>query len=510
MNLLKRYLIQTTTAITLLTMFILAEGATAQGSIFELVPPEGTLSFNREARGALSSSDFRLPDNEYIEVWTFEGRAGQDITIDLMTDQFDSYLYLTGPGFNETISDDDSGAGCDARITETLLESGTYYVAATSLSSGSTGTYRILLSDEAPAIESYECGEANPEAIRRLRQDARRGSIGELHTGTLTQADPVVEDDRHGQAWTVRGREGDVIEIDLQSDDFDTYLFVAGPEGDDLLTDDDGGEDTNSRIAYTFREDGEVLIIASAFSEDSEGTYTLRITEIEITGGGEIEIGNSYTGFLTSMPETSTGDRGGQIWTIYGERGQTVRISMRSEDFDTYLYLDGPGLDSRLSDDDGGGGTDSEISVTFPSSGEYEITAAAFGSDGSGSYTIEVRESIDAESAPVQGTLRSGRTETGWLSSDDPAIYDERPGQVWEIDGEEGRTIEVEIWGDFDTYLYIMGPGMDEPRRDDDSGEGNGSRLVFTFPETGTYRAIVSGYSTSAEGEYSIRGVVVR
>jgi hypothetical protein len=67
-----------------------------------------------------------------------------------------------------------------------------------------------------------------------------------------------------------------------------------------------------------------------------------------------------------------------------------VLIDVRSDDFDAYLYVVGPGLTEPLSNDDGGDGTNSQLTMTLPGTGTYRIIASAYGSDDSGDFTLSV------------------------------------------------------------------------------------------------------------------------
>ena len=125
------------------TFLVTPLGLCAQsGSILTLLSTEGrSLSVGQEVTGALSSSDPRAPDDALLEVWSLEGRAGQRVTIDLYSSDFDAYLYLVGPGFDETLRDDDGAGGCDARLATTFLENGTFSVVASSQDGGAACTF---------------------------------------------------------------------------------------------------------------------------------------------------------------------------------------------------------------------------------------------------------------------------------------------------------------------------------------------------------------------------------
>lgn len=98
---------------------------------------------NQSVNGALSSSDSRLDEGEYYDLYTFTGTAGQNVQIDLTSSQFDTYLVLVTPS-GELIEDDDGIAGStNSRISGALPESGQYVVLATSYAAGRTGNYTL-------------------------------------------------------------------------------------------------------------------------------------------------------------------------------------------------------------------------------------------------------------------------------------------------------------------------------------------------------------------------------
>jgi serine protease Do len=78
-------------------------------------------------------------------VWGFSGVAGQEVVIDLISDDFDSYLYLAGPGLSEPLSDDDGGGNLHSRLTLSVPESGEYRIIVSSLSGGE-GAYSLSVS----------------------------------------------------------------------------------------------------------------------------------------------------------------------------------------------------------------------------------------------------------------------------------------------------------------------------------------------------------------------------
>lgn len=371
-------------------------GALAQGtSAFSLLPTDGrSLSIGSEETGALSTADVRSADDSYVEAWELAGRSGQSVTIDLVSDAFDARLYVVGPGLSETLSDDDGGDGCNARLTFTLLETGTFRVVASSSGSGETGTYTIRVSDRPGPPPTHGCGEVDPGALESLPTEGRALRMGSVVTGRLGLGSPTVQDGRPAEAWQLDGRAGERVSIVLESDDFDSYLYLAGPGLDGVQTDDDGAGDLDSLIEITLPTDGSYRVIAAALSAGSSGAYTLRVEEpLDLgtlaTDDRLIDLGQRIEGQLRSSDPVLVEGRRGQVWGLNGVAGQRLVIDLMAEDFDAYLYLAGPGLAEPLSDDDGGDGLDSQISVTLPESGSYRVIVSSL-SDGTGAFTLSV------------------------------------------------------------------------------------------------------------------------
>jgi hypothetical protein len=76
-------------------------------------------------------------ESEDGDIWTFEGKAGQIVTIAMNSDRFDPYLELYGPHETFLVEDDDSGRRHNAKIKAFQLPaSGTYTIIAYSVEDG--------------------------------------------------------------------------------------------------------------------------------------------------------------------------------------------------------------------------------------------------------------------------------------------------------------------------------------------------------------------------------------
>lgn len=123
----------------------------------ESAPPQNPLAKNAKpvpadgtpVIGELTSNSNVLPvDNSYFDAYTFEGYVGQQVVIDMVSNDFNSFLILILPDAANVLQDDDSGGGSNAQITTVLPQDGSYIVLANSLSAGETGDYTLSVTTE--------------------------------------------------------------------------------------------------------------------------------------------------------------------------------------------------------------------------------------------------------------------------------------------------------------------------------------------------------------------------
>jgi len=240
--------------------------AGAQGtSVLTLLSTDGReLEIGDEVRGALSASDFITAGNNYVEAWALEGRPGQEVSIDLISDDFDSYLYVVGPGLGETLTDDAGGGACHVRITFTILDRGVFHVVASSTSWRQAGTYRLRVSEAPGPVAQRTCGGIDGSELAALPTEGRQLTWGEPVRGRFLGTEATISDGQPVQAWALEALAGETASILLESDDFDAYLFAYGPGFPEAMSDDDSGGGLNSELTVFFPETGTYTIGASA------------------------------------------------------------------------------------------------------------------------------------------------------------------------------------------------------------------------------------------------------
>jgi len=104
------------------------------------------------------------------------------------------------------------------------------------------------------------------EAIQRATQS---------FTGRLDENSSVFEDGSYYATHTFEGTAGEVLTIELTSEDFDTYLILVGPDETMLAENDDGAGGTNSRIVIILPATGTYTLVANTFEASQTGQYQI-------------------------------------------------------------------------------------------------------------------------------------------------------------------------------------------------------------------------------------------
>ena len=172
--------------------------------------------------GVLDENSQVWDDGRSFNVHPFEGRAGQIVVIDLISDEFDAYLLLLNSD-NVLIAWDDDDSGTNARITLTLPTSGTYSILANSFAAGETGNYQLTVQPETTAgveqaeplaeatrlndqgIELYQAGRyGEAESLFQELLRILRERLGDRHPDVATSLNNLAalyqEQGRYGEA----------------------------------------------------------------------------------------------------------------------------------------------------------------------------------------------------------------------------------------------------------------------------------------------------------------------
>ncbi|MEH6663991.1 MAG: pre-peptidase C-terminal domain-containing protein [Brevundimonas sp.] len=232
----------------------------------------GTLAVGEHVRGRLGDGDAQLRSGEYVNTFTLRGRAGERVEIALVSEQFDPFLMLSGPDGFSTFNDDDpaGNGGLDSRLIVTLPADGLYEITATSYAPGESGDYRLSVARPGAGVADTRTGGDQAGV------SGGRLSIGESVSGSLTAGDDQLDSGEYTDRYTFIGRRGQRVAIDAVSDEFDTYLMLSPPTGDQI-DNDDGPEGVNARLNEVLAEDGEYTVQVTSFAPGETGRYTLSV-----------------------------------------------------------------------------------------------------------------------------------------------------------------------------------------------------------------------------------------
>ena len=220
-------------------------GGTSAASLAQPVPiAQATSRTPQTITGELSpTSPMVEDDGRYYEAHTFEGSAGEALTIDLISDDFDAYLILVSPTGERIAADDDSAGGTNARITLTLPTTGTYTLIATSYGVGETGTYRLDTRSASAIEQGLEQAAQLNQQVTNLYQAGRYGEAIPLAEEALAIYEQALGPDHLGTATSLnnlallyrsQGRYGEAEPLYLRA--LEIREQALGPDHPDTAT----------------------------------------------------------------------------------------------------------------------------------------------------------------------------------------------------------------------------------------------------------------------------------
>lgn len=234
-----------------------------------------------------------------------------------------------------------------------------------------------------------------------------------------------------------------------------------------------------------------------------------------------IRPGQTVQGELSSADPVLEDDTHFDVWRFQGQAGHVYRATLRSDDFDAYLAVGSraEGCDDCESDDDGAGGTDSQVEFRAPSDGMFEIRANSLMAGETGAYTVELQDLGQGEMEPEEESsmpsdataipIDSGPAVQGELTEGDAQAEDESFYDLYVYRGRGGAAITISLSSeDFDAFL-VVGQDVDGVfqvlETNDDGPAGTDSFLRITLPDDGAYLIRANTLSAGETGAYTIR-----
>lgn len=451
--------------------------------------------------GRLSSESAQLNSGEYAGTHSLQIQAGQRIWASLVSDGFDGYLMVRGPGGGQFDNDDCiQGDTTNSCLDLTATETGMWHFTATSYQPGETGNYQLAI--------HLPTDVSGPTAVR-------------YESGRLEPGDETLTSGEYTDDYTFVGTGGPMI-VDLQSTEFDPYLIVQLPNGEQVDNDDFEGSLTRSLLVVQSERGAQYRVLVTSFSPGETGAYDLRIHEGS-TDSPLAEGVRHESGQLGPGDEQLRSGEYVKTYTFDGVPGQRIRIDLTSNDFDTYLLVQPPRGDV-LEDDDGGGRIGHsvlEMDLTEP--GTYHVYVTSYAPSETGAFQLKMDFS-ERFGGPTDDTASSdsdpifwqpsenhvadwtiGANLSGTLSSADRRLSSGEYYQTHFFDGIAGQPVRVHVHSqEFDTYLIVRMPSGDQLDNDDYDNSVNDSVVEFVMPDDGRYEVQVTTYRPQEVGYYTL------
>lgn len=495
------------------------------------------LRLGQQVAGELQRSAPTLEDGTHYDAWSYHGRRGERISFTMRSSQFDPFLIVARErpdGTREILRQDDDGAGgTDARISMEIPEDGEYAILANGISVSDLGAYTIEVAVGTTVETSFSEIVAAAPGLPVIR-------LGDGVSGRLADDSPIYIDRTPFVAYSFEGRAGQTLEIEMRAADFDAYLVLGDVAGDSILArDDDSLGGTDAFITARLPADGRYVVMANAIERDARGAFSLRLAPGRPTHGiarvladaagatRRIAPGETVRGRLADSSPALEDRSLYEVWSYAGRAGETITITLRSDEFDAYLGFGraAPGGSSTLweQDDDSGGGHDAQLTVTLPEDGLYAVVANAYRPGARGAFTLEVRSGSAPAAAgggtatlsllqlaalamqPGAPTLAPGGSLDGTLTEERRLESDDTPVLPVLLRGTPGERVAITLSStSFDSYLMVLDASGGILAQDDDGAGGRDARVTIEIPSSGTCVVLVNSYE-GGSGSFTVR-----
>lgn len=448
--------------------------------------PDGSMPPIIES-GALAEGDDELKGapGRFIDRFPIEALAGQHLSIELTSWDFDTFLILESADGSQRWENDDFRERQDMSFLSLTMDSpGTYTLSVTSFEAKESGDYNLTVRRGAPP----------PQPVN-LRTERHEGELGD---GDETRAGNEFID-----RYEFEGKQGEQVTIDLRSTSFDTYLLLQQVGGEQQVWENDDfetGNTNHSQVLVTLPSDGVYAVLASSYDPGESGKYQLIMSHLPPRDDQIIE------GELAEGDPTRPFGEHVDWIELPTEPGQTIEVRLTSEAFDTLLIFESPTGLRTENDDWNGSSSESRVEVRILEPGVHRIGVSSFDAGQTGAYAVDILLTPAVEEGIMRAVidLAAGDQVQGELMYGDATMDYGELTDRYRFSATAGQQIVIDLKsGSFDTFLKIIAPDGSEQINDDFDGQGH-SRITFTAEQTGTYRLFASSFDADVTGQYTL------
>ncbi len=354
--------------------------------------------------GILEANDDKYSSNEYYDTYTLDLKEGQEVRFELVSHDFNTWLIVKDPNGNSFYNDDyTNDSGFASRLTVPVVNAGEWTIEVTSYEAEEVGTYLI----------GYYTVD---------------NTYNSLVEGTISESSDIFsETGEYFKVYDYRFEEGKEVVIALSSLDFDPYLFVVTPSGENFVNDDFENQKSLSRLEFVAPETGDYKVYVTTHNVAEVGSYqmvmgfsspatpieasptpsetpvetpTQEASEEASTAEPQIDITDMTT---TKARSTNLGsledsddrlDSGEYIdyYSIDISAGQEASFTLVSADFETYLAVMNPEGDIFEEDELADDPNRSKLTFTATTEGTWVVFVTTMEANETGNYLLSIKK----------------------------------------------------------------------------------------------------------------------
>lgn len=346
----------------------------------------------QQISGSLAAGDQTLPDGRFTDYLIAMGPTSGSAELRLGAQTSVVPLALVIDPHGRPLQASTAG-------TYVLNEPAAYRVQLMTPGRGQTATYTLAITTTA--------NDATATTTRRHHTIPGDLRTTELEAGSETQG--VLDDtaSRLGSgeravAYTFTAAAAGEYVIELESEVFDPYLIVLGPNGQTWENDDAGGTQ-NAAVELTAPVAGSYRVVATSYRADMTGKFVLKVQDARRThANAAVAAAIPATAARGDAPIRGALERGDNTlssgefvdrYTRTFTRGAPVSIRATSTTFDTYLIVRSPSGHQSDNDDFASGDTNAGIDIPSAEEGEYTVLVTSYRPGEAGDYTLTMSSS---------------------------------------------------------------------------------------------------------------------
>lgn len=366
--------------------------------------PEPAVAYAESFSGTLQEGDSLYDTNEFYDQYDIDLLAGQEVVLELTSYDFDTYLLVRtadGAVFWKDDFTENSGNGSVAKLDLPVPTSGTWTVEVSSYGAGDTGSYILGINTQDDVYQSIV-----DDVIKT--EDTAFTETGEFY-----------------HVYDYDFSKGEHIVIMLTSTEFDTFLYAMTPTGEYFVNDDHENQIAVSRIEFDAPEDGTYEVYVTTHDVGEVGSYEMVMgrtaapepvveteastTEPNTTEANTTEASTTETNYdikdMTTSKARSTNlgvleagdetlDTGEYVdfYSIDLEQGQTVKFTLISADFNTYLAVMDPVGTFFENDELAEDSSKSQISFNAADAGTWLVFVTTDSVGQGGNYMLSIKK----------------------------------------------------------------------------------------------------------------------